>query len=196
MPYPKKLRKSLYEHKIDESIINQIFEGYEDIDDKASKRKKISFFTQAMEKIDELMDYYTKYEIIDWCACCKGGKRDKDIKKLVKDFKGKSLEEKLKALWEVSNMGQPVIDEYGNIKTGIYYKGEEGFKCACPCFHNEKIEEPISSTYCLCCAGHFRYHYQNALGVKLKTKEVLSSPITTLGKEPCVFTFQILKKSN
>jgi hypothetical protein len=193
MPYPEKLKKSLHKHNVDESIINQIFEGHEDLDDKASKRKKISFFTQAMKKMDELMDYDTKYEIIDWCACCKGGKRDKDVKKLGKELKGKNLEEKLKALWEVPNMGKPILDEDGNIKTGIYYKGEEGFKCACPCLHDEKIEESISSTYCLCCAGHFRYHYQNALGVKLKTIGVVSSPITSLGKEPCEFAFEILE---
>ena len=192
MPYPSKLRKSLVEHNIDESIINQIFRGYEDLQDKSPKKEKITFFTEAMNKIDELMDYDTKYQIIDWCACCKSGKRAKDVKKLTKEFEGESLKKKLKALWEVPNMGQPVVNENGYIKTGIYYKDDNKYKCACTCFHNEKITEPISSTYCLCCAGHFRHHYQNALGVKLKTVEVVSSPISSLGKDPCVFTYEIL----
>ena len=134
-----------------------------------------------------------RYEIMDWGACCKGGVRDKAVKKLAKELNGKNLEKKLKALWDVPNMGQPSLKDDGTITTGIFYKGADGYKCACPCFHNEKFQEPISATYCLCCAGHFRYHYQNALGVKLKTMKVLSSPLESLGKKPCVFIYEIVK---
>lgn len=193
MPCPEKFKESLLKHNVEEEVINQIFDGYESPKDISTKKKKFAFFSRAMKEMDKTMDFNKRYEVMDWGACCKGGARDKAVKKLAKELAGKSLEEKLKALWNVPNMGHPSLKEDGTISTGIYYKCAEGFKCACPCFHNEKLQEPISSTYCLCCAGHFRYHYQNALGVKLKTAKVVSSPLESLGKEPCVFIYEIVE---
>ena len=191
MPYPEKFKRSLKHHQVDDDIIAKIFDGYEEFKDKSPKKLKKAFFTRAMQQMDELFDEETCYKVIDWCACSKSGKRDKDIKKIAKAIKDKSLEEKVKALWQVENMCQPVLKEDGVIRTGIYYQEDDRYKCACPCFHKEKITEPISSTFCLCCAGHFRYHYQNALGVSLKTKAVISSPLESLGKDPCIFEFEI-----
>lgn len=48
-------------------------------------------------------------------------------------------------------------------------------------------------TYCLCCAGHFMFHYQKALNIKLRVKKVVSSIINSEGKEPCVFIYEIVK---
>jgi hypothetical protein len=56
-----------------------------------------------------------------------------------------------------------------------------------------ELKEPVSITYCYCCAGHFRHHYQNALGIKLKTKKVISSVLNSLGKKPCQFVYEIDK---
>lgn len=193
MPYPEKFKKSLQQHNVDESIISKIFEGYEELKDKSPKREKTAFFTRAIKQVDEMFDENQRIQIMDWCACCKGGKRDKAVKKIAKELKAKSLEEKVKALWQVENMGKPILKDDGTITTGIYYQGEEGYKCACSCLSNEELSEPISSTYCLCCAGHFRYHYQNALGVKLKIKQIVSSPLESLGKEPCVFILEIVE---
>lgn len=192
MPYPEKFKKSLQRHNVDESIITDFFEGYEELNDKSPQKEKLAFFRRAMKQMDETFDDDTCYEIIDWCACCKGGMRDKAIKKMAKECKGKSLEEKIEALKQVKNMGDPILKDDGTITTGIYYQGGNGYKCACSCLNKEDINESISSTYCLCCAGHFRYHYQNALGVKLKTKKVVSSPLESLGKEPCIFEFEII----
>lgn len=36
-----------------------------------------------------------------------------------------------------------------------------------------QLDHPVSKTYCYCCAEHFRFHYQIALGIKLQTKEVV-----------------------
>lgn len=193
MPYPEKLQKSLQHHGVGDSIIAKIFAGYEDIKDNSPKKLKKAFFSRAMKQIDELFDKDTRYQIIDWCACSKSGKRYKDIKKIAKIIQDKSLEEKIKALWQVEKMSQPVLNKDGVITTGIYYLEGNKYKCACPCFHNEIITEPISATFCLCCAGHFRFHYQNALGLSLKTKAVISSPLESLGKDPCVFKLEIVQ---
>lgn len=43
-----------------------------------------------------------------------------------------------------------------------------------------------------CCAGHFKYHYEIMLGVKLKTLEVLSSPLDSDGENPCIIKYEII----
>ena len=47
-------------------------------------------------------------------------------------------------------------------------------------------------TYCLCCAGHCRQHLERLLGIQLKTKEVVSSPINSNGQKPCEFVLEII----
>jgi hypothetical protein len=48
---------------------------------------------------------------------------------------------------------------------------------------------PLS--YCLCCGGHFVFHYQKALGLKLRVKEVVTS---VFGDPPqyCSFLLEII----
>ena len=50
----------------------------------------------------------------------------------------------------------------------------------------------VSPTFCGCCAGHARNTYQYALGVKLRLKEIVSSPISSGGREQCAFLFDII----
>jgi len=192
MPDIEKIHKSLQEHKISESFINQIMDGKKEKYSK--KNEKASFITLIINRIDNLFDSETCKQIIDWCACCKGGSREKDIKKFVKENKEKSLAEKIEGLSKVQNMGNPKLNEDGTISTGIFWGDENGYKCPCPCFNGVELKEPVSITYCYCCAGHFRYHYQNALGLKLKTKEVVSSVLNSLGKKPCQFVYEIDNK--
>jgi hypothetical protein len=192
MPYPQSLKKSLEKYNVDEKIIEKIYEGYEDIRDNSSKKLKIPFMRRAMNILDENLDYNKRYEIIDDCACCLGGATEKNVKKFIKSISGLelSLAEKVQALREDHPFNNSThINEDGTITDGIYYQVDGLYKCACGCLNKEKLTEPISSTYCICCAGHFRHHLQNALGIKLKTKEVVSSAIESLEKEPCVFTF-------
>jgi len=47
---------------------------------------------------------------------------------------------------------------------------------------------PLS--YCFCCAGSYRRHLQLRLGVELKTREIVSSPINSGGEKPCVIIFE------
>ena len=196
MPYPQSLKKSLEEHNIEEKIIMEIYKGYEDIKDNSSKKIKVPFMRRAMNILDENFDYDRRYEIIDNCACCLGGTTEKNVKKFVKSINSQNLllSEKVEALRkEHPFQNSTVLNEDGTITDGIYYKVDGNYKCACGCVSKEKLAEPISSTYCLCCAGHFRHHMQNALGIKLKTKKVASSALESLEKEPCVFVFEIIE---
>ena len=198
MPYPEKLKKSLRDHLVDEKIINEIYQGYEDIGDKSPKKEKIKFMRHAMNIIDARLTYEQRYEVIDSCACCLGGVREKNVKNFAKSMEEKdfTFEEKIQALKEAHPFENYLtsLDEEGNIRDGIWYEVDGKYKCACTCLSKETLDKPISSTYCLCCAGHFRHHIQNALGIKLKTKEVVSSAIESMEKEPCIFSFEIIKE--
>ena len=73
-----------------------------------------------------------------------------------------------------------------------------GHMDAYPCWNFSgcvPVSGPMPLSYCLCCAGHFRFHYEKALGVKLRVKQVVSSNINSGAKEPCVFLFQIMGAS-
>ena len=97
----------------------------------------------------------------------------------------------LQAIGQVTYMGNPVLNEDGTITAGIGDAG--GVRCPCPVFDGVELDQAISKTYCYCCAGHFRYHYQIALSIKLKTREVVSSGLESRGKKPCRFVFEVLE---
>ncbi len=185
-----RFKKSLQEHQIPEDIINKIFSGYENISDKASKGKKAAFFSEAIRHMDNLLEAPACQAVRDSCACSKGGWRLKAMQKIAREYKDESLERTLDAIGKVTYMGSPVINLDGTITAGIGIEG--GFHCPCPIFDHIEISKPVSKTYCYCCAGHFRHHYQIALGKQLRTQAVLSSALASQGNEPCRFVFEII----
>jgi hypothetical protein len=192
MPSPTKFRESLVKFGIDQELVLKINEGFEDLKDNSSKEQKAKYFSRAIKLMDEYLTFEDKYKVLDYNACCKGGTRDKTSKAFAKENKNLDLSEKIRKISQVPNMGNPVLNEDGTIATtGINWLVDGKFKCACPNFNGLKEIPMIPLSYCLCCAGHFRYHYQNMLGVKLRTKHINSSPLDSSGKKPCVFTYVI-----
>jgi hypothetical protein len=180
----------LVEFHVDDAIVAQIMEDYERIADKDPKEKRAAFFAQAVRRMDALLDVETCHAIRDACACSKGGWRLKAAQKVAKAYKTCSLEEKVHALRQITHMGSPTLNADGTITAGI--GGEDGCHCACSVFDSLELSEPVSQTYCYCCAGHFRFHYQIALGKKLMTHSVVSSALESLGKKPCRFVYKII----
>lgn len=186
----KRFRKALHELQIPAEITGQIFAGYQKISDNVKKEKRAAFFVTAIERMENLLDEDRCHEIRDACACSKGGYRLKASQKIAREYQGQSLEAKLKAISQATHMGNPVLDEHGRIIAGIGDQG--GFPCPCPVFDGVELSQAVSKTFCYCCAGHFRFHYQIALGMRLKTREVLSSALASQRTEPCRFVFEIL----
>jgi hypothetical protein len=184
----ERFRNALQEVQVDEKSIAEIMAGYEKIRDGAKKETRAAFFIEAIKRMDKLLDNETCRDVRDACACSKGGYRLKASEKFAHEYVGRSLEEKLQAMWQ-AKMGKPVLNADGTITTGIGDEG--GFECPCPVFQGTNVKEPVSKTYCYCCAGHFRFHYQIALGVKLKTLAVESSALASSRELPCRFTFEI-----
>lgn len=183
MPDLKKIKRALLNDGISEEIVSRI-----DWTDPGGNQPLPVI--AAIQRMEALLSREQCLSAMEKQGCCKNGKRDKDCKLFFKHNQDKPLDEKVALLSAVENMGQPRINADGTITTGIFWLQDGAYHCACPMIKKLKNPVCVTSTYCGCCAGHFLYHYQNALGVKLKLKEIVSSPISTNGIKPCEFTFE------
>jgi hypothetical protein len=184
-----RFRHSLETHHVDPDVVAEIFAGYERITDRWKKERQAAFFTRAMQVMEARLDFETRAAVRSACACSTGGWREKAVMKVRDECAGRSLAEKVEALQHVTHMGTPVLHADGTLTAGL--GGEGGLTCPCPVFHGWPNEQSVPLTYCLCCAGHFQHHYQIALGVPLKIKEVVSSALASRGGEPCRFVFEV-----
>ncbi|MDR0928381.1 MAG: hypothetical protein LBM74_01545 [Oscillospiraceae bacterium] len=152
-----------------------------------------------IETMDTLLTQEQRMAVMEQQGCCKSGQRDKDCRAFAKAYGIKPLAEKVKLLSGVQWMMNPVLE--GNTLTvtfGGHQNGVHQGKNTCSCGTIRHLRQPftVSKTYCACCAGHFRYHYQNALGVKLRLKEIVSSPLDTHGEMPCSMRFEVMDVPN
>lgn len=185
MPDLKKMKQAFRDDKVPEEIISQI-----DFTDPGGNQPLPVI--AAINQMEALLSHEQCLSVMGKLGCCKSGKRDKDCKTFGKQNKSRPLDEKIALLSSIQNMGQPRLNEDGTITTGIVWFQDGVYNCACPTI--KKLKKPVSVTsiYCGCCAGHFLYHYENALQVRLKLKEIVSSPICTNGEKPCEFTFELI----
>ena len=144
-----------------------------------------------------MLNFDVLAEVMFHRACCKSGFRLENSKKIAKEFIGKTLKEKLEALGQQKWMGHPHLTENGEIYTEhcAGSGSSDNIKCSCWRFDGcvpQKGKMPIN--YCLCCAGHFRFHYQKALGIKLRVKKIVSSAFDS-NPQYCSFIFEIIEKN-
>lgn len=192
MPCPDRFKESPVEFQVDEQTITQINDGYEDITSKTPKKAKAAYFKRAVDILTNQTEPEKMQELLEWNACCKSGSRLKASKAFAKENVHNTLDEKLAKIKSVPYMGKPVRNEDGTITVAAveYYDGEK-YLCSCSNFNKLKYDYSISRNYCFCCAGHFKFHYEIMLGVKLKTLEIVSSPLDSKGKNPCIIKFAI-----
>lgn len=188
MPTLKKIRDTMRKQKISCEIMEQMdFEA--DCNDPYN-------IIRLIDKMDELLSKEECLSIMEKQGCCKGGQRDKDCKAFAVEHRDKPFSEKLKLISTIPYMMSPCLNDDGTftISFGGYQNGVHRGRNTCSCGSIKKLKEPflVSPTYCGCCAGHFLYHYENALGVKLRLKEITSSPLNTKGEKPCEFVFEVI----
>lgn len=183
------IKKKLSLNNVDEKIIKEII-GNEDLVD-------------VIARMEKLLDPDMMHEILDSCACGGGQEFLKQCKKIGKDLTGKSLDEKVNHLNNNIYDSEKIILNGNNLLTGtLSYKGNEKYKCVCSAAVKKGItvsdltgdadDRTMPLSYCFCCAGSFRRHLQLQLGVGLKTKEIVSSPINSKGQKPCELIFEII----
>lgn len=178
------LKTKLSKHNVDERIAREII-GNGDLVD-------------VTIRMGKMLNPETVCEILD-ASACGTSKRELDG---IKEIEAETLKKKIGGLahlqdfhseWDVS------LNDDGTL-TGGWAIGEKGaFACVCsaPVDKQTKVSDLVREnrkmplTYCLCCAGHCRQHLERLLGVRLKSREVLSSPINSDGHKPCLFLFDI-----
>lgn len=150
-----------------------------------------------IEQMDNLLTQEECLSIMEEQGCYKTGEAHEMNVLFGRTHADKSIEERIRLLDEktVHPYVPCRLNDDGTLS--IFWEiGQEGnYQCACSLYAQLKKEQPhigsISKTYCGCCGGHIRHHYQNILGVKLRLKEVVSSSINSNGKKRCEFLFEI-----
>lgn len=192
MAFVDHLRKA----KVNEQTIQAIIGQNAQEEPKEGTQEYVDYMATVLKKCDELMDRDTFNEAMYDRSCCKSGYRLNNAKQMAKEHGDKPLKEKLKILGGLKYMGKPYLNEEGEIETvAVGGHGHAGMYC--PCWRLKGLspaDGPMPLSYCACCGGHFMFHYQKALGLKLRLKKVVSSTLSSGGSEPCVFQYQILDK--
>ena len=195
MPSPEKFKETLNDFHVDEAVVNEICLGYENTVSKTNKKIKSAFFKQALDVMITRLPPERVQEILEANACCKSGARLKNSRQFAETHKALSTEDRLKLISQspYMNMGSAELDPDGLLLVHAVsnYTGER-FECAGPTVSRVKRDYAIPREYCYCCGGHFKFHYEIMLDVKLELIAIVSSPHDTEGREPCVFRYRIL----
>jgi len=144
--------------------------------------------------MDKLLTKEQCLSIMEEQGCCKTGKNDAANRAFGEKHAGKSIKEKV-SLYAEADIPYRVpcrLNDDGTLSV-FWGMGKDGaYKCVCTGI--KKLPQPakVSRTYCGCCGGHVRHAYQNALGVKLRLKEIVSSAASSGGEERCEFLFEIV----
>lgn len=197
MPSPENFKETLVNFNVSQDIMDEIYYGFGELRSKTSKKIKSAFFRQALDVMNEKLPHEKVQEIIEANACCKSGSREKNSKEFARVNTDLGIADRLKLISSrpYLNMGSAELDDNGSliIHAVSYHPGDK-FECACPTVSKIKLDYPIPREYCYCCGGHFKYHYEIMLGVKLKLVEIVSSPHDTDGEKPCAFRYEIVKR--
>lgn len=195
MPSPEKFRQTLDDFHVEQGLINEMYQGFGKLESKTNKKIKTAFFTQALEVMNRRLPPEKVQEIFEANACCKSGVREKYSKEFARINSGLDISDRLKLISArpYLNMGSAELDEEGFLLVhAVYYRPGSSFECACPTLSKIKRDDAIPREYCWCCGGHFKYHYEIMLGLRLKLADIVSSPHDTDGEQPCAFRYEIL----
>ena len=160
----------------------------------------------VIERMEKTLDPDILHEILDRHAC--GGGKDfiKRCEKVGKEIADKTLSEKIERINNISSDSEKITlntDNTLSVKWSFDNNGK--YKCVCGATiktgvrvaelaleDNNAGNYVMPLSYCYCCAGSGRRHLELQLGVELKTKEIISSPINSRGKKPCEFILKIV----
>ena len=186
MPNALKIRKTMQKQGIPDKTINK----FNFPDPRGNMPEpQIAFINQ----MDKLLTKEQCLCVMQEQGCCKTGKSDAANRAFGREHTNKTLKEKIELLAK-ADIPYKVNCKLNKDNTlSVYWgAGQPGnYRCVCSAIRKLTNPRNISRTYCGCCGGHSRHHMQNALGVGLHLKEIVSSPISSDGKERCEFLFEI-----
>lgn len=160
----------------------------------------------VIERMENILDSDTLYQILDSCACGGGKEYGERLKKTGKEIADKTLREKIAHVNNISSGSETITLNADNTLSVVWSFDNNGkYKCVCSAAvktgvrvseltleNNDAGDCTMPLSYCFCCAGSGRRQMQLQLGIELKTKEVVSTPINSRGEKPCEFVFEIV----
>ena len=173
---------------IQQETINQILEGGENILRKTSPAKKADWMREARLRMNRLLDLKTRKAIREACACRLTGRPLKASQAIARE--NRSLADRIKAANESFSVfgGCVRMQENGEVLVRFSPEGLDHYRC--PCLPG--ADKPLPVTYCFCCGGHIKYHFQISLGQELDYT-IISTALSSGGKFPCTFSLRIKK---
>ncbi len=150
-------------------------------------KEEIAFASQ----MDKLLTKEQILSVMQEQGCSK----NKPTNEFMSRLKDKSIEERIEIInaLDKSESAHCRLNDSGTLSIFWDFYNEDG-KYRCVCSTINKLPEPatVSLTYCGCCSGHVKYHFENYLGVKLRLIEIVSSPISSNGEKQCEHLFEII----
>jgi len=150
-------------------------------------------------QMDEQLSYEQCLAVMQEQGCCKDEGVTAPFKAFCVKYADKSITEKLEHFDEIESGHKPGCHLNSDGTLSIYWNGWDAERKQCVCrfvkrlYTNRGGPVHVSKTFCGCCAGHARNTIQCALSVKLRLRDIVSSPISSGGKEQCEFLFEIIK---
>ena len=185
------IEKSLTEYGFDKKAIKEIIGN--------------GNLVNIIERMEKAIDPDIMREILDKHAC--GGGKDfiSRMKKIGKEIADRPLNDKIAHVNSISSESEKITlnaDNSLSVKWSFDNNGKYNCVCGATIKTGLKVTELASEnnnagddvmplSYCYCCAGSGRRHLEYQLGVGLKTKEIISSPINSKGEKPCEFILGI-----
>ena len=191
MPTVKGIKKTMKEKGILDELINKI-------DFPKPQGNQAKEVISLINQMDDLLSCDQCLEIMEEQGCCKTINIAAPFIEFNNKHGDKSIDEKVELLnkADIPHKVPCHINSDGTLSIAWGILHDEKYQCVCRTIKRLYKENGcpvnVTKTFCGCCAGHVRHTYQHALGVKLKLKEIVSSPISSDGKEGCKFLFDIL----
>jgi len=187
------IEKTLTEYGFDDKTIKEII----------GNRNLIN----VIERMEKTLEPDIMHEILDRHACRGGKDFIARMKKIGKEIAKLSLTEKVAHVNNISfEFEEIILNDDNTLSVKWSFDNNGKYKCLCPAMIKKgvRVSELASEdnsigncimplSYCFCCAGSGRRHLEMQLRVKLKTKEVVSTPINSRGEKPCQLVFEILE---
>jgi len=182
------IKKRLESNGFDETVVKSVIGN--------------KYLIGVIERLEKTVEPELVHEMLDSCGCGGGKDFHKFCVNIGKENSGKSMADKVAYVNETSSSSENVILNADNTLTVTWsFDGAKKYNCLCPAAVktgmrvsdialSDDLVMPL--TYCFCCAGSGRRHLELKLGVELKTKTILSSPINSHGEKPCIVVLEVV----
>ena len=191
MPDAQKIKKTILQKGIPDEVIAQFAFP------KAAGNQPEEAIA-LINQMDKLLSKAQRLSIMEEQGCCKTGPGAEAHREFGRKQAGKTIQERIALFGELdTNHKAPCrLNDNGTLSV-FWGKVENGkYKCLCRAISrlqkNNSKPVNVSPTFCGCCGGHIRHNYQNSLGVKLRLKDIVSSPISSNGEKHCELLYEIV----